>query len=254
MRLLIVLMFFFGFSLAEARGIRSIANRLPQVIKRAEIGKFVAMGALGTMLICSPGCEHGDRMVDGGFTQSGTPYGAVTPHTYSASNLAYSLSSIIGNQRTGSVRETQHRGILLNLLYYQELQKVAVYLERHDQGKFKTYSKQIDMYPRGTGNSFDIYDSRTGGSDIGDGYAYDDGRTSYTVNAGDGVELTFLVSGHTSDGGRTIGRQGLYASKRVLDGQDLRGQPVYRNEKFSWLGLDAHHFLRIGPDAQLTRQ
>ena len=200
-------------------------------------------------------------MVDGGFTSSGNPAYSnnVSLETYRATNLPYSLGSIIGDQSTGSIRETQHSGITVELTYYPELQKVNLYLERYDAAKFKTYNKQVGMYPRGTsGGSFDIYNSRTGGTDIGDGYAYDDGQTRYTLDVGNGVEMTFLVSGHvvTSGGGRgrNLGRGGIYASKQVLDGYDLREQPIYRNETFSLLGLPATHFLRIGTNAQLTKQ
>ena len=254
MRLFIVLMCFFGITAAEARGLRSIADRLPQVIKRAEIGKFVAIGALGTILLCSPSCEHGDRMVDGGFTRSGTPADKNPKVTYQARNLAYSLSSIIGNQRTGRVTETQHSGVTVKLTY-AESPAVELYLERHDDADDITYSERFYLYPRGTSGSFDIYDSRTGGNDIGDGYGYDDGRISYTFEAGNGVEVTFLVSGETGARivRRTLGQRGIYASKRVLDGQDVRGQPRYRNETFSLIGLPAHHFLTIGINAQLTR-
>ena len=254
MRLFILWVCFFGLAVAEARGIRSIADRLPQVIKRADIGKFVAMGALGTMILCSPGCEHGDRMVDGGFTRSGTPAANKVKVTYQARNLPYSLGMIVGDQQTGRVSETQHSGITVKLTY-AESPAVELYFERHDAAESTTYGERFYLYPRGTNGSFDIYDSRTGGTDIGDGYGYDDGRTSYTFEAENGVEITFLVSGGTGARRvvRTLGQRGIYASKRVLDGQDHRGQPRYLQETFSLLGLSAHHFLTIGTNAQLTR-
>ena len=253
MRLLIVWMIFsFGLTVAEARGIRSIADRLPQVIKRADIGKFVAMGALGTILLCSPSCEHGDRMVDGGFTRSGTP--AINKVTYQGRNLPYSLGMIIGNQQTGRIQETQHSGATVKLTYAKD-PAVELFLERHDVDEGVTYGERFYLYPRGTSGSFDIYDSRTGGTDIGDGYGYDDGRTRYTFEAGNGVEITFLVSRETGERPvrRTLGSRGIYASKRVSDGQDHRGQPRYRQETFSLMGLPAHHFLTIGTNAQLSR-
>lgn len=254
MRLLCVGMIFFGFSLAEARGLRPITDRLPKLLKRAEIGKFVAMAALGTMILCAPSCEYGDRMVDGGFTRSGNPALGSDAVTYSGTDLAYSISSIVGDQRTGTIQETHHTGIDVQIGLGVTTQALVVTLNRPDSEKGKTFEEQFTVYLGAVNNrSFDIYDSY-GGTDIGDGYAWDNGQRRYNFDAGNGVELSLLIRAETTANGvasRVLRR--LYASKEVIDGQDHRGQPIIRNEKFSWLGLPASHFLRIGTNATLTR-
>lgn len=253
MRLLIVSMFFWGFSLAEARGIRSIVDRLPQVIKRADIGRFVAMGALGTMIFCSPGCEYGDRMVDGGFTRSGNPALGRDSITYLGTDLSYSLGNVVGG--FGAVQETNHTGIDVQIGFGTTRQALVLTLNRHDIEKGKTFENSFTIY-LGTVNrrSFDIYNSY-GGSDIGDGYVWENGQRRYVFDAGNGVELTLIISGETTTDGVTgIVLKQLYAQKEVLVGQNFHGQLLYRNERFSWLGLPSSHFLRIGTDAQLPRQ
>lgn len=254
MRLLIVWIFFFGFSLVEARGIRSIVDRLPQVIKRADIGKFVAMGALGSILLCSPACEYGDRMVDGGeFTRSGNPALGRDSITYLGTDLAYSLANIVDN--SGTVQQTDHTGIDVQIGFGVTRQALALTLNRHDLEKGKTFEEAFTIY-LGTVNrrSFDIYNSY-GGSDIGDGYVWDNGQRRYVFDAGGGVELTLLISGETTSNGMTgVVLKQLFAQKEVLAGQNFHGQPIYRNERFSWLGLPASHFLRVGTDARLARQ
>ena len=255
MRLFIVLMFFFGFSLAEARGLRSITDRLPKVIKRADIGKLVTMGAFVGVVLCSAGCEYGDRMVDGGFTRSGNPALGSDSVTYSGTDLSASTASIIGDQRTGTIQETNHSGIDVQIGLGMTRQALALTLNRHDTEKGKTFEEQFTVY-LGTvnGRSFDIYDSY-GGTDIGDGYMWSNGQRRYVFDAGDGVELSLVITGETTTNGvSSVNLKRLYASKEVIDGQDHRGQPIIRNEKFSWLGLPSSHFLRIGTNARLTRQ
>lgn len=249
MKLIVVWMLLFGFSVVEARGVRSITERLPQIAKRIGIDKIVGVTALGTVLLCSPSCEHGERLVGEQFTRSGTPATTIsnTKRTYHGENLAYSLASIIGNQKTGTTRETHHTGIYVKLGVWSDALSITLERERDSEILSKRFS--LNYAGAASSGSFDIYDSAN--NDIGDGYFYTNGRTSYSFEAGNGVEVELLLN-EGNDGGATIQLLRFFASKEVLDGQNLHGQPVYRNETFSWLELPANHFLRIG-NAQLER-
>ena len=250
MRLIVVWVLFLCFGVVEARGLRSVTDRLPQIAKRIGIGKFVGVTALGTVLLCSPSCEHGERMVGEQFTRSGSPADAGnTRRTYHGENLAYSLGSIIGNQKTGTIRDTHHTGIYLKLGVWSDA--LSITIERERDGEILSKRFSLTYAGAASSGSFDIYDNQ-GSNDIGDGYFYTNGRTSYNFDAGDGVEVSLLLNEGSNREAR-IQLLRFYASKEVLDGQDFRGQPVYRNERFSWLELPANHFLSIGTNAQLER-
>ena len=243
-----VLMFSLASSVVEARAVRSITERLPQIAKRIGIGQLVGATALGTMLLCSPGCEHGERMVGEQFTRSGTPANTGNQRrTYHGEDLLYSLGNIIGNQRTGSTRDTHYSGLIMKLGVWSD--ELSITIERQRDGEILSKRFSLTYANAASSGSFDLYDSSN--NDIGDGYFYTNGRTSYDFDAGDGVRVSLLLNeGNNVEARVQLAR--FYASKRVVDGQNLHGQLVYRNETFSWLELPASHFFRIGA-AQLER-
>lgn len=249
-RLFVVWMVFVGFGVAEARGIRPVADRLSQVVKRGGIGKLVSMTALGAMLLCSPGCEYGERMVSNGFVASDNPANLPDSETFSETNLPYTLGDLQSNLEN-------HTGIDLSLIYYTNLGYVTVSLQRPDTEKGKTFREQFHISPRTTSeNQFDIYTTApSGGDKIGSGSIDSNGQTSYNFNTANGVTIAFAVGPSVSgikEGAVASRALGSLRAHKEVASYDDDGNYFTSLEQFSWLGLPATHYLWIGSQDEQT--